>query len=53
VRGGVTSAILNVIMAEDAPGPGTVDLGSSSPARHWSAACGRTSPWPDWGPGPC
>jgi hypothetical protein len=58
VQGGVTSAILNAVVAEDLPGPGTVFLhvdwnfrapvrpGTRSPARSRSRAFARTSPSP-------
>jgi len=47
VQGGVTSAILNAVVAEELPGPGTVFMqvnwSSPSPARSRSSRCAPTS----------
>jgi len=37
IQGGITSAILNAVVAEDLPGPGTVFLQVTGDSKHLSA----------------
>ena len=61
VQGGITTAILNAVVAEDLPGPGTVFLqvewafgpsapATPSPARSRSSRCAPTSRSPGCAP---
>jgi acyl dehydratase len=53
VQGGITSAILNAVVAESLPGPGTVFLNVNWDFKAPSAqATSSPAVWKSWKPGP-